>query len=577
MRRICVLFWGDAVYRASSLLWSFLAAIVAAIVLATPAHAATFVVSSPGDEDDLYPANGHCNVRQLGVACTLRAAISEANATPGIDEIQFRLLTGVNPPLRIRPASPLPTITEPLVIDGTTVNGYNGTPLVELQGANFRPAFGLHVTAGGSTIRGLVLLNFGTGILLSGGGGNVVEGNYVGVTTAGTYGSNMWGLQVQDSPDNRIGGPTARQRNVISGNTYQGVKVAGTGSRNNRIVGNYIGLEPRGQFPVSNGMEGILVVGAGQTTIGGSQLADGNLVSGNMGNGITLSGPLAGTDGHLVANNKIGLSNDLSGAGGNRGDGLAIYQTPNVTVGGTRQNANEIGWNGGAGVSVRRNLFGAFGENVWITRNSMFLNRGLDVDLSNAVDPDGVTANDARDVDTGPNGLQNFPVLTSVTVGGGATTITGTLESEPGREYEIDFSIGPECSPSGRGVTRPYPSDPHFLTIRVKTGPQGFTTFTTTQPEIGDGYHVVATASRISDGGGLRSTSEQSACVQATAPVPTATVTPTPTGTPSPSPTSTPTSTPTPTLTQTPATKPPTQTPTPSPTPVPVVTPPKKQ
>src|SRR5947209_487632 len=80
---------------------------------------------------------------------SLRDAIDNANASPGTDEIDFQI--GSGGPATIALQSPLPTISDPLTIDGTTQPGYAGTPLVELSG------YGLSISAGSSTIRGLVI------------------------------------------------------------------------------------------------------------------------------------------------------------------------------------------------------------------------------------------------------------------------------------------------------------------------------------------------------------------------------------------------------------------------------------
>src|SRR6266542_3168085 len=94
---------------------------------------ATFVVDSTGDESDIAPGDGACAVAPGG-PCTLRAAIQEANASSGTDAVRFNV-----PPSGgyvISPASALPEIVVPLVIDATTQPGYSGQPLMELDGRN---------------------------------------------------------------------------------------------------------------------------------------------------------------------------------------------------------------------------------------------------------------------------------------------------------------------------------------------------------------------------------------------------------------------------------------------------------
>src|SRR5690606_37999855 len=103
---------------------------------------------------------------------------------------------------------------------------------------------GLTITAGGSTVRGLVINRCaGDGLRLIGGGGNVIEGNFIGTDVAGAVarGNSGSGLRGIDSPDNVIGGTTAAARNLFSGNDFHGVDLGGSGSTGNRIEGNLIG------------------------------------------------------------------------------------------------------------------------------------------------------------------------------------------------------------------------------------------------------------------------------------------------------------------------------------------------
>ncbi len=68
---------------------------------------------------------------------------------------------------------------------------------------------------------------------------------------------------------------------------------------------------------------------------------------------------------------------------------------------------------------------------------------------------DGVTANDADDPDAGANNLQNFPALVSAIRSNttGVTTVFGTLNSAPSREYIVPCFLteGAPASDHGEG------------------------------------------------------------------------------------------------------------------------------
>ena len=154
---------------------------------------------------------------------SLRSAIVSANSSPGLDRITFSTSGTINL------HSPLPEITDPIIIDGAT------PPVIELNGSQAGTrANGLVITAGNSTIRGLAINRFvgiadtgGFGIVLDVNGGNVIEGNYIGTNLAGTatLPNSGNGIAISGgSTRNRIGGTTPQARNVISGNS-SGVSV----------------------------------------------------------------------------------------------------------------------------------------------------------------------------------------------------------------------------------------------------------------------------------------------------------------------------------------------------------------
>jgi len=169
-----------------------------------------FVVNSIGDEADADIADGFCDVDQAvpGEQCTLRAAIQQANATQGDDLILFDISgTGTQ---TISPQSPLPEVTDPVTIDATSQPGFAGSPLIELNGTDAgADTDGLRITAGNSTVRGLAINRFtGNGLRLSNGGGNTIEGNYIGTDVTGTLPlpNQKDGVLIDGASDNTIGG-----------------------------------------------------------------------------------------------------------------------------------------------------------------------------------------------------------------------------------------------------------------------------------------------------------------------------------------------------------------------------------
>lgn len=68
-------------------------------------------------------------------AGSLRQAVIDANASAGLDTIQFQIGMG---PVEINNATALPEITQPVIIDGTTQPGFSGTPLIRLTGSKRR-------------------------------------------------------------------------------------------------------------------------------------------------------------------------------------------------------------------------------------------------------------------------------------------------------------------------------------------------------------------------------------------------------------------------------------------------------
>ena len=496
-------------------------------------------VNSTGDGSDSNLPDGVCGT--AGGVCTLRAAIEQANYNGG-GTVVFTGMAGIP---TIQPASPLPPLSEPITIDGTTAGG----KLVELDGYLITSGSGLQLTGGGCVIKGLVINRFGDHGIVVESGNNLIEGNRIGTNVAGTMdagngyglrvngeavaastntirrnlisgngaygvyidgtltssnivegnyiGTDMTGnnplpnsgpgVQIDNSASNRIGGTTAIQRNVISGNADNGVSISG--GIGNVVQGNYVGTNATGTAALPNAMTGIYVAAPGNTIGGPSAKAGGgcvppcNLVSGNY-TGITVQ-----YDGNVVQGNYIGT--DLFGTGdlGNSAWGIIMISSSNATIGGlSSAEGNVIAFNG-TGVSVETNS----GTGNAILGNAIWDNDQLGIDIH----PVGVTANDPGDGDTGPNQYQNYPVLDWVATGppSASTVISGTLDSTASTSFGIEFFYNDTADPSGHGEGKHY-----FGSAEVSTDGSGLATFVITLPgTIPAATYVAATATDPDD------------------------------------------------------------------------------
>ena len=297
---------------------------------------------------------------------SLRQAILEANENgPSQDLIRFNI-PGAGPHT-IALQTLLPAVQHPVTIDGTTQPGYAGSPRVFISGALIPgialTSAGLRIEGANSDIRGLGIIRFsGAGIILFGASGSRVRGNWIGVDAAGAAAPNNRGVDVRGG-NQRIGGTTAADRNVISANANTGIFVMSDGG-SAIIEGNYIGLDPTGTLARGNGV-GVLSDDSGGTTIGGTVAGAGNVISANVNgilltstnNGILIHGNLIGTDatgtldrgntadGIRLNGNAINTQIGAAGAGnlisGNNSDGIEISDT----VSGTLVRFNRIGTN----------------------------------------------------------------------------------------------------------------------------------------------------------------------------------------------------------------------------------------
>ncbi|MCH9662080.1 MAG: right-handed parallel beta-helix repeat-containing protein, partial [Gammaproteobacteria bacterium] len=286
---------------------------------------------------------------------SLREAIEAANNNAGLDTISFNIADAlVGGAHTIDVLSALPTITDAVILDGTTDPDFGSTPIIELDGSATVGAYGLDITAGDSTVRGLVINNFGSdSIILAIGDNNVIAGNYIGTDVTGTLAQGGVGSGIKiwaGSTGNVIGGTVVSDRNVISGNSEAGIEIDGVGS--NTIQGNYIGTNAAGTGDLGNGNDGVYISNAGSgNVIGGSVAGAGNVISGNDRHGIFLTGTTTGT---TVTGNIIGLDAAGTSTLANSNSGIAILSGANSnTIGGTTAlERNIISGNSNYGIRI---------------------------------------------------------------------------------------------------------------------------------------------------------------------------------------------------------------------------------
>ncbi len=346
--------------------------------------AITFTVTSAADNGNsaTTPNDG-----------TLRGAIEAANEVGAGNSaiIDFDIEVSGVQTITLFAGESLPSIDVPTQLDGFSQGGagYGGSPLIVIDGSAVPGANGITLdgNASNTTIEGLSIVNFhdgeapsppavsGAGIYLTAQVGNdLIAGNYLGILPDGTtVGSNEYGIAVSSS-GNTIGGAGAGVDNVISGNRTGGIALFGqligetlSPVLDTVIEGNDIGTDATGTTAKPNGTSptttvnggpgpgyGIGLAGASDTTIGGTNVDDGNVISGNSGYGIFMTqfvGDISSFDntsdepvpttGNLVEGNLIGTAASGTAAVGNS-VGVVMAGAAQNTIGGTTPGATNV-------------------------------------------------------------------------------------------------------------------------------------------------------------------------------------------------------------------------------------------
>jgi hypothetical protein len=365
---------------------------------------------------------------------------------------------------------------------GTDITGSRSLP----NGGDGIKVAGDYNTIGGTAV--------GAGNTISGNGYDgldipgsfeLVEGNDIGTDSAGARAlPNESGIVLDSSTGDTIGGTAAGAGNVISGNTSAGIDLANgitvlyvpesnSISSHDLIEGNFIGTDAAGTQSLPNGT-GIELDVSDSNTIGGTAAGAGNIISGNLSDGIGFSSTtviegagtieagffyLSSID-NIIEGNLIGTDPTGTIALGNNNNGIEIDGGSNNTIGGTSAGAgNVIAFNGDSGINIIA-LYSVSGTSAdgpnaiddTISGNSIFANGKLGIDLDN----DGVTPNNPAGSSSGANLLQPYPLLTSATLTNAGTLISATLDASPSTSYTVEFFASPVADPSGFGQGKTY-------------------------------------------------------------------------------------------------------------------------
>jgi hypothetical protein len=481
-------------------------------------------------ETRLTPANFSVSSLADSGAGTLRQAILDSNGSAGPNTIDFSVAGIIQ-----LTSGALPAITDPVTIDGTSAPGFASAPVVEIDANAFaglafntgsansslvslsivnaagngvtlddsgivvagnylglgldgstthgNSGIGLAIesassndTIGGTAAvdRNVISGNSSIGISVNGASGVQIVGNFIGTDATGTLARGNGGSGIvltTGASSNTIGGTAAQDRNIISGNTGNGIDIE-TDATGIIVVNNRIGTDVTGAVALGNTQFGIAVGGGAHgNVIGGSNAADQNLISGNQGGGIELgaSEESQASDSAEVIGNLIGTDNTGQNALPNRGNGIMILSSSNIIGTG-----NVIAFNTQSGVEV------SGGAENSILSNSIFSNSANGIDLESGGNLDQ------------PSPQLGYAVESPGSITGSFTVqVGGVLDAQPDTVYQIQIFASLASTPAGQGQIL-------LGSVSVTTNSTGFANFTLRNASVPAGGGTTFTATDTS-------------------------------------------------------------------------------
>ena len=248
--------------------------------------------------------------------------------------------------------------------------------------------------------------------------------------------NNRHGIEVVKSAGRlNIGGDYVTQGNLIAGNNMLGVSIAESNSAS--IQGNIFSSNAAGTAYIPNQMGDVKVFDSPYLRIGGETSGYGNVIP----QGVSVESNSVNNVNLLIKHNFLGISKSgyVYPIDPDR-DGIFVENAtgfPEISF-------NEI-------TNFEKGIVVLWDSVVPISKNKIYGNREMGIDLED----DGVTLNDNLDSDSGPNDLQNYPVISNVDLQDFDTVkivnFDVSLHSAPNKQYYIEVFSSPFCGSNGYG------------------------------------------------------------------------------------------------------------------------------
>ena len=323
--------------------------------------------------------------------------------------------------------------------NNTVIQG-NGISGSDLDGVYFENGDGT-IGGIGSNKRNIISSNGGNGIRLNGTSAMTVTGNYIGLSDLGVfdYGNTGHGVLLENGAQSSlIGGTDSGAGNWIAWNGSDGVRMDGSSTQYNYLVGNVIGAPVTFGWEAPNGTHGVGIYNGAHNNYVGT-IEGGNTIIASGWSGVAV----VGSDYNAVLFNSIG-TNGVGANWGNTYFGVDVFDSINTSI-----SYNEIAYNGTAGgtdsgeAGIRIRDVGSTG-NI-ISQNSIHTNDGPGILLLD-----------------GSNGGLTAPTITSAScnqVQGTTSPVCANClievfsdSADEGRVYEGHFTTPPDGTFTWNGV-----------------------------------------------------------------------------------------------------------------------------